>query len=531
MPLIQLAELLSSDGSHSPTARAFISEDNLMTPSACILLPKISRSLILGASTTLIIAQATGGPPRPEQIGLPSATIISAEAPPPLPGESAIQIESDQVKPTSFTLATLEEIALRQNPTLEGATALVVQQQGMQQQSTLYPNPTAGYVRSDPNQSGQSRTQGVFVSQDIVTAGKRRLAREAGQQEIEWRKWQVDAQRQRITNDVRIRYYDLLGAQEMVKATKELEHLASKGVESAKGLFQGKQSARLDVIQSEIQLNIVKSVLDESISREQLARQQLANVVGDPSVAQSEFPDSLEGVFPDLEFNSSLENLYATSPLIKSQEWLIQAAATDVRLAKVEAVPNVNVQIVADRDSVQNYNNLSSLVAMPVPVFNRNQGNIRSAVGLQRQQIAELARLKLAMRDQLAVAFQQYKASQAQTQRFEKEIVPKAKENLNLVTRGYELGEFDVLRVINARQTYFEVRLALIDSWITAKRAVVEIEGLGLTGGLNPTEIGTALQAQGAAGGGRRSVLLQQLQQRGVEGSSNLPGVLQGGAR
>jgi hypothetical protein len=61
----------------------------------------------------------------------------------------------------------------------------------------------------------------------------------------------------------------------------------------------------------------------------------------------------------------------------------------------------------------------------------------------------------------------------------------------------------------------------------------VEIEGLQLTGGLNPTEIGTALQTPmgGGGGAGARSVLLQQLQQQEGGGSRRLPGAVQGGGR
>ena len=85
--------------------------------------------------------------------------------------------------------------------------------------------------------------------------------------------------------------------------------------------------------------------------------------------------------------------------------------------------------------------------------------------------------------------------------------------------------------MLNARQKLFDVTLAYVDALTAVQKVAIEIDGLQLTGGLNPTEIGTALQHQGTAGGGQRSMLLQQLQQQGLQASQLLPGSIQGTAR
>ena len=59
-----------------------------------------------------------------------------------------------------------------------------------------------------------------------------------------------------------------------------------------------------------------------------------------------------------------------------------------------------------------------------------------------------------------------------------------------------------------------------------------QIDGLLRTGGLNPTEVGTALQGQPGAGTtGLRGVLLQQLQEQRGAASRSLPGAVQAGER
>src|SRR5262245_32121249 len=63
-----------------------------------------------------------------------------AALPPPLP---AVQAEQP-LQP--LTLADLEALALRHNPTLAQAAAQVAASRGKALQAGLYPNPTIGYV-------------------------------------------------------------------------------------------------------------------------------------------------------------------------------------------------------------------------------------------------------------------------------------------------------------------------------------------------------------------------------------------------
>jgi cobalt-zinc-cadmium efflux system outer membrane protein len=402
----------------------------------------------------------------------------------------------------------------------------------LRRQELLYPNPTVGYLRTDADQPGQVGSQGVFISQDIVTAGKLRLAAAEHQREIEVGTWRLDAQRGRVFNDVRIRYYEVLGAQETVRVAEDLERLAEEGVRAAEQLVKAKQATRPDVLQAEIQLNAIRTAVREARYRHRAAWSQLANVAGVPGLPPAPLADDLEKGVPQLDWAASEQRLLASSPVLKSQEAEIQAAGAVLRLSRAQAIPNVNVQVVVQRDHVQKYTSVSPLVSVPLPLFNRNQGNIDNAAAVVTQQQKEYERVALALRDQLAASFQEYLTAQAQAEGLRKDILPRVKENLDLTTKAYKAGQYDITRVIAARQGYFEARTAYIDALTALHKIAVQIEGLELTGGLNPTEIGTALQTQmGPGGAGARRVLLQQLQQQNGGGSRRLPGAVQGGPR
>src|SRR5262249_6670443 len=145
-------------------------------------------------------------------------------------------------------------------------------------------------------------------------------ARSAGRQEVERSTWQFQAQRARVLNDVRIRFYEVLGAQQAVLAALDLEGLAAEGVKVAEQLLAQKQGTRPDVLQAEIQLSAVRSSLQDARYRHEAAWRQLANVVGVPALEPAPLAGTLEGDLPSLGWQESLEQLVTNSPLLRAQQ-------------------------------------------------------------------------------------------------------------------------------------------------------------------------------------------------------------------
>ncbi len=121
--------------------------------------------------------------------------------------------------------------------------------------------------------------------------------------------------------------------------------------------------------------------------------------------------------------------------------------------------------------------------------------------------------------------FQRYEAAKTQVLELRDEILPDAEESLKLTTAGYRAGEVSFAQVLQSRQTFGETHLAYLAARADLRKSLVELDGLLLTGGLNPAEVGTALQS--SPGAGVRRGVLNQLR----EGQSKqvLPPALQTG--
>ena len=283
--------------------------------------------------------------------------------------------KSDRVA-TRMTLAELESLALSNNPTLEQAAAGVEVERGSFQQAGLYPNPQIGYVNGASDKSSVKQSNGAFFSQEIVTAGKLKKAQDWEANEVNKVAWDLEAQRQRVLTDVKIRYFESLGAQHAVLTLKKLERISERGLDTVRQLVENKSAARADLLQAKIQLETVRASLDEATERHSAAWQQLSNVVGIPDLPTALLEGELKDDLPKLDARAAWEQLVAASPQIKSAEAERDHAHAELTLAEAQAIPNITLQAVAEYDRATQSSNVSTLVALPLPIFNRNRGNI-----------------------------------------------------------------------------------------------------------------------------------------------------------
>lgn len=97
-------------------------------------------------------------------------------------------------------------------------------------------------------------------------------------------------------------------------------------------------------------------------------------------------------------------------------------------------------------------NELTFGMSIDLPVFNRNQGGIASAVGEQVQATRTREFLEATIRRDVAVAYGQYRAATEKLVLYTTQILPRAEANLQTVRAAYNVGEFSVFEVVNEQR-------------------------------------------------------------------------------
>jgi cobalt-zinc-cadmium efflux system outer membrane protein len=250
-------------------------------------------------------------------------------------------------------------------------------------------------------------------------------------------------------------------------------------------LLKAKEVSSADVVRARIEANSAKLQLENARNDYRAAWQKLAIVIGVPGMEPVFLEDRLEGSLPELTWQESVSQLMAGSPELARAYAEVERAQCTLARERAGRVPNFNVEAGARYNNASEDTIATVRVAIPLQLFNRNQGNIQRAQGELAATRQNVRRVELSLQDRLADAFRRYANARQQVRRYRDKILPDAKESLDMVREGYEEGEFGYLELLTAQRTYFHVNLAYVESlralWVNSTR----IEGMLLSGGLD----------------------------------------------
>jgi cobalt-zinc-cadmium efflux system outer membrane protein len=405
-----------------------------------------------------------------------------------------------QPSATGLTLGELEEMALEYNPTLEQAAARAEAARGHWLQVGLYPNPVAGFLGAEIGNEGRAGQQGGFLSQEIVTAKKLQLSRNVASQEVRQAEYAWEAQRQRVLTDVRRTFYEVLIAQRTAELAAQLVRIGEEGVRSTEALMKAKEVARGDLLQSRIEADTARVFLERARNRHLAAWRSLAAVVGaadmEPRPLTGDFQDGLS----QLTWDDAFARLLAQSPQMAVAQTGVARAQAAVSRECAGRVPNLELQGTVQYDHATRDTFATVQVGIPMPIFNRNQGNISRAQAELLAAENEVQRVQLALRQRLAGVFEQYTNAHYQAEKYSRDILPNAAESLKLTNSGYKQGEYSYLAVLTAQRTFFRTNLAYLDALRELRAAATTIEGNLLSDSLQAGESSDRDLSQGAIG-------------------------------
>ena len=386
--------------------------------------------------------------------------------------------------PSALSPAQLEAMALEHNPALAQAAARIDAARGKYVQAGLYPNPVAGYVGEEMGIAGTAGFQGAFVGQEVVTARKLRLDRAVAAQEIRQAEHQYQAQQQRVLNDVRAAYYEVLTAQRSVELTGDLVRIGDEGLRAAEKLFDAKEVSRVDVLETQIEADSTRLKLQNAQNRGQAAWRRLAAVVGQPDLPPAPLSGSLEDLPHELVWADALERLLSESPELAEAQTGVQRARSFLARQCAQRIPNLSLQTAVQHDNESGDNIARVEVSLPLPLFNRNQGNIAKAEAELVAAENEIRRVELVLHDRLAAAFQRYSDARQQVETYKGKILPNSKTLLDLIRSAYRQGEVGYVGLLTSQRTFSSAQLSYLEALRQLHTNRVAIEGLLLSGGL-----------------------------------------------
>ncbi|WP_167547077.1 TolC family protein [Stieleria maiorica] len=404
---------------------------------------------------------------------------------------------------SGLTLEAIERLALANNPAIQQAIAASARAGGIRTQVGLKPNPTIGYFGEEIGNDGAGGLHGAFVSQTFVRGDKLAWNRQVHGHDVNAMNWQIETQRQRVLTDIRLAFYDALAAQKRLQLARDFRSVAKEGVTVSDERVNAKIGTRPDVLQSEIQLNEVDLSIQQAEFELSAALNELAALAGVPDLGTTALIGDLDVAVNARDAETEFAQIVAMSPQLAAAQARVDRARANIQRQQVQPIPNVTANLGAGGDDGTGNAFANVQLSLPVPVHNKNQGNIRAAQAEYCAATQNVQRIRQSIRRDLAQVMREYNIAQATVQQYENSILPKADETLKLMQEARDAGEFDFLRVLTARRAYFDANLKYVAAMGRLAQANAKIDGLLLTGGLSNVvtySVGDDLRGQALSG-------------------------------
>jgi cobalt-zinc-cadmium efflux system outer membrane protein len=445
-----------------------------------VVIAGLASLAMAGCSTAPPVADSSASRPAAtmSRSGLVQANHAEVGAPTKEGGE--LPVPPDPAKAQAVGLPELVGLTLDRNPRLAQVTWAIEAARGRAVQAGLYPNPTVGITGDELGD--RTGPGGIWttpmVSQEIVTANKLGLSQAAALKEVDQATLGVIAERFRVFTEVRQAFFEAVTLERRAEILGGLVKLAEQSIQTAERLRKADEAARLDVVQLEVDRERYRAELEATERALPAAYRRLAASVGVPDLPPARLVGDLETPLPDYDLDRARAYVFAVHPEVRSAQIGVERAQLLVRRAEVEPIPNLTVNAGYTRQNQNKSNDWAIGVGFPVPLWNRNQGNIFAARAQLGEAVNQVGRVEIDLAGRLAESFGTYAAARRRAERYRSDIIPRARETYDLALKTFQGGQFEYLRVLQAQRAVAEANLEHLRSLGEMWRAASELAGL-----------------------------------------------------
>jgi cobalt-zinc-cadmium efflux system outer membrane protein len=379
-------------------------------------------------------------------------------------------------------LPSLWALALANNPELREAAADVEEARGRGVQAGKYPNPTISYAEYALGSSTMAAGSiNVEVSQQIVTAGKRRLDMAVAARGTRIASVAFVSRKFEVLTAVRRAYYGYLAADEAVRTQDENVADLENGVKLTRQLVEVSRTLpqadllRGQSILAEARVNRARHHITRAA-----AWRQLAAAVGVPDLPPPAAAPP-PGQVPEWGEEGVLRRVLTANADLHEAALEVDRTRLECERARAEAVPNVQVGGGYVRDFIlQGGSGAIVTVETALPLWDCQRGEIRAAQARWARAQAAQQTTADRLRRETAEAFGRYEGARQQVQRLTDEVLPGLKESLRQIRQTYEAGKNPegFVDIQTAVETLNETRVTLAEARRTLWEAVADLQGL-----------------------------------------------------
>lgn len=400
----------------------------------------------------------------------------------PLPVHSQIPLDAKEAAQASvrpLTLAQVIALAMQHSPTLRAAQRDLEASEGAVIQAGARPNPELQTLIEDSR--AQSRTTTLQLAQPIELGGKRDARISAAR----WAQSQVaielQARSAQVRADATEAFFAWAIAQERVRLAQASSALAAQAALAVSKRVQAGKVSPVEETRAKVAQAAVDLELLQARSEWRVAQQRLGSLMGKSAAdlapidwqAAADDSAALAPAFMDQQASS-----LADAPVVRQARMEVDRRRALTDLEEARRIPDVTVTLGTKRAQELGRNQAVIGLALPLPLWDRNQGNVLQAMRLQDKAEAELVAAQVRVDSQWVGLSERYRSARAEIQALQQDVLPGAQSAWQSAVTGFELGKFSFLETLDAQRTLFQARAQYLRALGEMHRSAADIDRL-----------------------------------------------------
>jgi cobalt-zinc-cadmium efflux system outer membrane protein len=388
---------------------------------------------------------------------------------------------------SDLSLRSALDQARKQNPQLAMARAKVSEAEGMRQQAGLIPNPSL-YASSENTPLGGSQPFNfandtddyVYLIQKIELGGKRSRRVALASENIGQMSIQSEVAMNQLLARVATAYWMAAGSAALDQLYKREVNTLDDIVAYNAARVQKGATPEAELIRIQLESDRLKA--QARLAAEQ-ARRSLITLYREMG-ATAALPDSV--VFADRIDDLTeiqppdLQTVLRDRPEMRAAREGIKQAEANFDLQRANAVPDPQLMAGYKRFSgskpFTGQNTLFFGFQVPLPIFDRNQGQIAAAQAKVMGAKDAVTDQEIAIRAEVESALSDYESRREALLKVLPRMAKRAAMSEQIAAGAYRLGGTDLLRFLDATRMDIETQVLLVQTFIDYHVSVVNVE-------------------------------------------------------
>ncbi len=392
---------------------------------------------------------------------------------------------SEEPRTESENVLTLQNalaLTLRLNPGLAASEQDVLASEGLVQQSRARPNPeleleVEDFGGTDSMKGFDAAKTTARISQPFELGGKRRHREAVANAEARLVDWDYNETRRNKLAKTKRDFVNVLAAQEKLVLTDSSLALAETVLMTVDARVKAGKVPELEGNKATVEVSFARIERNRATRELEIVRKRLVANWGSGTPRFLNAEGSL-GLIQDLDAPEALATTLDLTPEVARWTDALAASQGELALAKAQRTPDITLSAGVSRSEEEGSFSLVAGLSVPLPLFDRNVGNVeaayRNTLSLEHKQ--RMARLdaETALGDILG----QIETARTEAVAIRDALLPTAQQAFDAAEAGYQEGKFGFLDVLDAQRTLNEARTRQLDATTAYHQAVIDLECL-----------------------------------------------------